>query len=90
MAACQYEEWCETHKRIETCGEEAELCKLPFVGAGRSSAVLCARHREFVLDAVNDYEIRLHKLKEKQRKARIREQIKQLQLELKTGEWDNA
>jgi hypothetical protein len=81
MASCEYIEWSRDAYRLIRCGNEAE--RVLIKGKWRT---LCAVHKEFAQDALNNYEVQLYKLKEKQRKARISEKIKQLQLELKTGE----
>lgn len=91
MPACQYEEWNRDKRALECCGEPATELATPFARgrmAGKSCAYLCALHRAFVLDALNTYEIESYSLKKKQKAARMREQIKQLQMELKTGDFD--
>ena len=74
--SCQYIQW--DGKGLSPCGEPSE----GYVIKGRVHH-LCPLHADFAKDAVNDYEIKRHRLVEKQRKDRIRGQIKQLQLELK-------
>lgn len=69
MPACQYVQWDSSMRRLECCGEEATL-----VLVKNKRHYLCPAHKEFALDAVNDYEVKLFKLQEKQARERAREE----------------
>ena len=69
MASCQYIEWSPERKRLECCGKEATQ-----VLVKNKRVFLCDAHKEFAQDAVNDYEVKLFRLQEKQARERAREE----------------
>lgn len=67
---CKYEFWDRERKRLTTCGKGCH-------------GSLCDEHRAFVEDCRDRREINYWRLVEKQRKAKIKDQIARLTQELK-------